>query len=144
MMTSKGKCAICGAEFERPAHNGRSIYCDDCRNRISSTYEARVKAHEMKRLPNCLICGAPNHSRKMLTCGDEHAQMLNGILSACRKTRNNKLSREYHKKKASPKEHYTPTKKPLCKIDQDAHDAKAAGLSYGQYMALKAQRRDDT
>ncbi|MCI7201235.1 hypothetical protein [Megasphaera elsdenii] len=64
----KGKCAICGAEFERPAHNGRSVYCDACRNRIISTYEARVKAHELKRLPNCLICGAPNHSTKMLTC----------------------------------------------------------------------------
>lgn len=141
---SKGKCIICGAEFDRPAHNGRSMYCDDCRNRIISTYEARIKAHELKRLPNCLICGAPNHSTKMLTCCETHARMLNGILSAARNARNNRLSREYHRKGGKPKETYTPKKKPLCKIDQDAHDAKAAGMSYGQYMALKAQRRDAT
>lgn len=143
-MATKGKCAICGAEFDRPAHNGRSMYCDDCRNRIISTYEARIKAHELKRLLNCLICGAPNHSTKMLTCCETHARMLNGILSACRKTRMAAYARERRKKGGSPEVHYTPKKKPLCKIDQDAHDAKAAGMSYGQYMALKAQRRDAT
>lgn len=95
---SKGKCIICGAEFDRPAHNGRSVYCDDCRNRIVSAYEARIKAHELKRLPNCLICGAPNHSTKMLTCCETHARMLNGILSACRKTCMAAYARERRKK----------------------------------------------
>lgn len=143
-MATKGKCVICGAEFERPAHNGRSIYCDDCRNRIIRAYEARMDAHSLTRMPNCLICGAPNRSNWKMACCEEHARMLNGILAAARKTRNNRLSREYHRKGGKPKETYTPKKKPLCKIDQDAHDAKTAGLSYGQYMALKAQRRDGT
>lgn len=141
---SKGKCIICGAEFDRPAHNGRSVYCDDCRNRIVSAYEARIKAHELKRMPNCLICGAPNHSTKMLTCCETHARMLNGILSACRKTRMAAYAREHRKKAGVRKCTIHLRKSRFVKIDQDAHDAKAAGMSYGQYMALKAQRRDAT
>lgn len=129
-MTNQKKCPACGKMYT--PEKGKSHYaCEECTQRILKNIM------EVKELPSgvknkyCVVCGKEitNAHGKQLSCGGEHAKIAAHITDANRYYGNKDISafRKWSKTFATSK-----------KVDADNARAKAAGLTYGEYMARRA------
>lgn len=121
-------CRLCGKLFI-PRQSG-THYCDECRARVLENYIKHIKDGEPFH-DHCLVCGKEitNAHGKQLFCGGEHAKIAAHITDANRYYGNKDINafRKWSKTFATSK-----------KVDADNARAKAAGLTYGEYMARKA------
>lgn len=122
-------CRVCGKSFY-PGQSHKSI-CDQCRKKITDKYDA-FKRSGSKNPTHCIICGKkiePHGSqKKKYTCGTECAYYMKFIASW--KCQQRKKERDIINLRSA-------AVKPIKRLDQNIAAAKAAGLSYGIYMAKK-------
>lgn len=77
----------------------------------------------------CIVCGKPiEQSLRFHTCSDTCATTLNTITSDIRKQRYKKLRKQGGRVKPP---------KPMSKLGQSIAEARALGMEYGEYMAMR-------
>lgn len=139
-MKNKGKenyqavCRVCGKKFERQPQ-AKSGMCDPCGERIREA----VKVWKEEKYPQrdtCIVCGKPIPPKPKGTewlrkgsCGPACQAILATAWRQCK-------DRQWEtKKKTVPaKKHREST------LDANIAAARAAGISYGLYMARKRER----
>ena len=120
-------CEICGQAFTKERKNQR--YCAVCKDRIKRDYEVWIsKPYRQKRL-HCIVCGKEiKRKRSQHTCSKRCAAILSSIASGIRAEQ----CKKQNKKKRRVKK-----VKPMSKLGQRIAEAKALGMDYGEYMAMR-------
>lgn len=119
-------CSLCGKTYTDFAHRYGPLHeCPDCRAKIHDRYMLFKKR---QHTDTCLYCGQPlkKNGYGAMACGYKHSHRVSSI--ECR----------YH-----PRKHPKPGAAPKRRRKTKSHlalcidEARARGLSYGQYMAMK-------
>lgn len=119
-------CSLCGKTYTEPAHRYGPLHeCPDCRAKIHARYMIFKKR---QHTDTCLYCGQPlkNTNYGAMACGYKHSHRVSSIES------------RYHPRNP-PKPGTVPKRRRKTKshLAQCIDEARAMGLSYGQYMAWK-------
>lgn len=125
-------CRLCGKSYTPLRTN--SVFCDDCINQVLERRE-KATAHD-EPVTHCIICGKPiaHPVRGTFTCSPE-CRTLHHILSCNRRyIRGVKAIR---RRQAMDRQ----KKAVMSHLGQTLAAARAAGLSYGKYVAFKRQRK---
>lgn len=130
-------CRICGKAFI-PQKSGEH-YCGDCRNHVLENYKKHIEDGEPFQT-HCLVCGKEIQDklyRSKTVCSKQCGntlfsltvkwRMQNGISSIKSKPRIGNSPKKGRKKK------------PVSHLGEDVAEARRRGISYGLYMAQKAQ-----
>lgn len=138
-MTKTRLCRICGHPLElHGSRTARLTLCDDCRARILSRYTYRIEHHITGKETCCLVCGKPipkgyngytTYSRACRT-------LLNSVTANYRKDR---AANQLRQDKQDHPEAYLPPKRVLSPLGRAEQEAREHGITYGLYMAAKAQ-----
>lgn len=119
-------CSLCGKTYTDLAHRYGPLHeCPDCRAKIHARYMIFKKR---QHTDTCLYCGQPlkNTNYGAMACGYKHSHRVSSI------------EYRYHPRKP-PKPGTVPKRRRKTKshLAQCIDEARAMGLSYGQYMAWK-------
>lgn len=118
-------CSLCGKTYTDLAHRYGPLHeCPDCRAKIHDRYMIFKKR---QHTDTCIYCGQPlkNTNYGAMACGYKHSHRISSIEYRYR-------PRKHPKPGTVPKRRKTKSHLARC-IDE----ARAMGLSYGQYMAWK-------
>lgn len=120
-------CKICGQAFTKKRKDQK--YCAVCKDRIKREYKAWEDKPYRKKLLYCIVCGKEiKRKRSPNTCSVRCANILRSIASGIRAEQ----CKKQNKKKRRVKK-----VKPMSKLDQRIAEAKALGMDYGEYMAMR-------
>lgn len=119
-------CSLCGKTYTDLAHRYGPLHeCPDCRAKIHARYMIFKKR---QHTDTCIYCGQPlkNTNYGAMACGYKHSHRVSSIES------------RYHPRNP-PKPGTVPKRRRKTKshLAQCIDEARAMGLSYGQYMAWK-------
>lgn len=119
-------CSLCGKTYTEPAHYYGPLHeCPDCRAKIHARYMIFKKR---QHTDTCIYCGQPlkNTNYGAMACGYKHSHRVSSI------------EYRYHPRNP-PKPGTVPKRRRKTKshLAQCIDEARAMGLSYGQYMAWK-------
>lgn len=119
-------CSLCGKTYTEHAYRVGPLHeCPDCRAKIHDRY---VLYKKRQHTDICIYCGQPLKSTNYgaMACGSKHSHRVSSIES------------RYHPRKP-PKPGTVPKRRRKTKshLAQCIDEARAMGLSYGQYMAWK-------
>lgn len=119
-------CSLCGKTYTDLAHRYGPLHeCPDCRAKIHARYMIFKKR---QHTDTCIYCGQPlkNTNYGAMACGYKHSHRVSSI------------EYRYHPRKP-PKPGTVPKRRRKTKshLAQCIDEARAMGLSYGQYMAWK-------
>ena len=117
---------LCGKKYTDLAHRYGPLHeCPDCRAKIHDRYMIFKKR---QHTDTCLYCGQPlkNTNYGAMACGYKHSHRVSSI------------EYRYHPRKP-PKPGTVPKRRRKTKshLAQCIDEARAMGLSYGQYMVWK-------
>lgn len=130
---NEGICKVCGKVFGKIRSNQK--VCQDCKTRIKREYNAWLNAPYRTRLVHCMVCGKTiGKSRRFHTCSEACATMLNTITSDIRRERCKGFRKQGGKTKPS---------KPMSALGQRIEEARALGMEYGEYMAMKYMKGEN-
>ena len=116
-------CEICGQAFIKKRKNQQ--YCAVCKDRIKREYKAWISKPYRQKLLYCIVCGKEiKRKRSPHTCSDRCAAILSSIASGIRAEQCKKV-------------------KPMSKLGQRIAEAKALGMEYGEYMAMKYMKGEN-
>lgn len=122
-------CSLCGKTYTDLAHRYGPLHeCPDCRAKIHARYMIFKKR---QHTDTCLYCGQPlkNTNYGAMACGYKHSHRISSIEYRYR-------PRKHPKPDAVPKRR----RKTKSRLAQCVDEARAMGLSYGQYMAWKSTK----
>lgn len=123
----EASCEICGHAFIKKRKDQK--YCAVCKDRIKKEYKAWLNKPHRQKLLYCIVCGKEiKRKRSPHTCSDRCAAILSSIASGIRA--------EQCKKKNKEKQCVKKVK-PMSKLGQRIAEAKALGMEYGEYMAMR-------
>lgn len=119
-------CSLCGKTYTDLARRYGPLHeCPDCRAKIHARYMIFKKRQHTN---TCIYCGQPlkNTNYGAMACGYKHSHRVSSI------------EYRYHPRKP-PKPGTVPKRRRKTKshLAQCIDEARAMGLSYGQYMAWK-------
>lgn len=119
-------CSLCGKTYTDLAHRYGPLHeCPDCRAKIHARYMIFKKR---QHTDTCIYCGQPlkNTNYGAMACGYKHSHRVSSI------------EYRYHPRNP-PKPGTVPKRRRKTKshLAQCIDEARAMGLSYGQYMAWK-------
>lgn len=120
-------CEICGQAFTKKRNDQK--YCAVCKDRIKREYKAWANKPCREKLLYCIVCGKEiKRKRSQNTCSVRCANILSSIASGIRAEQ----CKKQNKKKRRVKK-----VKPMSKLGQRIAEAKALGMDYGEYMAMR-------
>lgn len=120
-------CSLCGKTYTEPAYRYGPLHeCPDCRAKIHDRY---VLYKKRQHTDICIYCGQPLKSTNYgaMACGSKHSHRVSSI------------EYRYHPRKRPNPTGTVPKRRRKTKshLAQCIDEARAMGLSYGQYMAWK-------
>lgn len=132
-------CRLCGKLFI-PRQSG-THYCDECRARVLENYKKHIEDGEPFH-DHCLVCGKKIQNklfRSKTVCSKQCGNTLFSLTVKWRMQNGIRSIKPKPRIGNSPKK--GRKKKPVSHLGEDIAQARAAGMSYGEYMARKAAGR---
>lgn len=132
-------CRLCGKLFI-PRQSG-THYCDECRARVLENYIKHIKDGEPFH-DHCLVCGKEiprKIYRSKTVCGKQCGTTLFALTVKWRMRNGFTGTRSGTPHLIGDKTRKGRKKKPISHLGEDIAEARHRGISYGLYMAAKAQ-----
>lgn len=122
-------CSLCGKTYTDLAHRYGPLH--ECPDRRAKIHDRYVLYKKRQRTDICIYCGQPlkNTNYGAMACGYKHSHRISSIEYRYR-------PRKHPKPDAVPKRR----RKTKSHLAQCVDEARAMGLSYGQYMAWKSTK----
>lgn len=125
------RCIACGEPLVNKRFEGQKV-CDNCKARI---LENRRHNKEHKNLKRCVVCGGPLPKGKSVHCSNKCRAIWEAVWEDEHHEQRLAASKEHNKFRRTGRR--TGWKPNFENLHADMRRAKARGLSYGYYMAMK-------
>lgn len=134
-------CRMCGAKTTG------AYLCEECSKKVEKEYEEWLQAPKKRKMKQCIICGANmSHARSYTVCSEECREVFHDIALRVRKRRMEQGAKDPASIIPAKKKNMKPLfpvldkqqrhQKKISNLGMCEREARANGLSYGQYMAL--------
>lgn len=116
-------CRICGAKTTK------DYLCDDCAKRVEQKYEEWLQTPKKQKMKQCIICGGDMYrTHSYMVCSEKCRKAFRPVYL--------KVKYRRSKQREMDRKSTTAEKKKISNLGMCEREARAKGLSYGQYMAL--------
>lgn len=134
-------CRICGEE------TAKDYLCDDCAKRVEQKYEEWLHTPKKQKMKQCIICGGDMYrTHSYMVCSEKCRKAFRPVYLKVKYRRSKQREMARKSTTAEKKKNMKPLfpaldkqrrlQKKISNLGMCEREARAKGLSYGQYMAL--------